>query len=196
MYSKTISTVTPQFKPFISTNYLPEFSDDSCYATFRRVRIVPFTRTYVDEENFDSTNPNHRIKDETLEDRVKDLVNQFNMMWVYYYKIYVKEGLRPTEKIREETRKYLTLLDGVKMFLGENLEKHDGGKAWVNDLYTMYKSEFADDGVPMKKREFMAKLEREYEVKRETARREGRRNEYYVVDHRFVGDYQLIDEYE
>lgn len=185
LHSKEIQKVKPQFKNIISTNYLARFTDDIVYATIRRIRVLPFIYTFASQEHYDPSNPKHKLVDTTLKDKVPALVEQFIMMFVYYYPIFKQEGLKPTQSMIEVTNEYIKSLDGVKIFFGENITRQENGKGWVDDLHARYISGLEDGEEKIDKRVFINKLKKSgYDVRRETSREENRKNQYYI--HNFV----------
>jgi phage/plasmid-associated DNA primase len=182
LHSKEVIKVKPQFKNIVSTNYLARFTDDIVYATIRRIRVVPFIYTFAAPEHFDPNNPKHKPVDTKLKVKMPQLVEQFIMIWVYYFMIYQKEGLKPTKSMKDATQAYIKSLDSVKVFIFENIERLEDGKVWIDELYERYGEELEEDEVKMDKRAFIKKIRSSgYEVLKYTKRHLGdKKNKNYI----------------
>ncbi len=63
---KDMVNIKPHCVYFMLSNHLVELSDTS-YGAFRRIKIIPFRMQFcIDGEDFDPTNPFHRIADQSL----------------------------------------------------------------------------------------------------------------------------------
>jgi P4 family phage/plasmid primase-like protien len=202
MYSKEMVRINPQYGNIISTNYNPQFTDEIKYATVRRIRVVPFKYNFKPVELLDKNNPYDKLIDPNLESKLlkQDMIEQFNMMWVYYFMEYKKTGLKPTKDMKQYTDDYIKSLDVVTLFLAESIEKCEGSRVWTNELHNDYERFCKSEGIEaMKKRQFIAKLkEGSFTVKQEKKRACGHKDEYYidgfkVLDNSEEEDRDLLD---
>lgn len=184
LHSKEIQKIKKIYKSTISSNFPLKFTDDIDYATIRRIRVMKFPYRFVSEEDYNPNNPLHKKIDENITARIDAAIEQFNMMWVYYYTVFKKEGLKMTEAMKQATKDYINSLDTLKVFLGENIKVDTEGRVWLNSLYELYKGHLEAEqtearDIP-KKKDFIARIGKEYIIVRENSRSSGHRDEYYI----------------
>lgn len=186
LYSRTIVKIKPQNKNVVGSNYLPVFTSAVKLATIRRIRVMLYKYSFLPEEDMDKNNPLHKLVNTELSDLIDNLLAEFNLMWVYYFKIYKEEGLLPTPFMIKTTREYIKTLDCMKLYVEDSIVKCGGEVVWVNDLYDDFERWCENEGFEksdiMKKRKFINKLREDYEIVREKSNARGRRDEMYIKD--------------
>ena len=127
LYSDIIE-VEPQFLPIIQTNNAPEFGrmDDGLR---RRVVVVSFLTEYKDKRFLDDKNPNHRLGDLDIDNKIKKLTNNF-LLWLVQgaKKWYDTKDLKSKmpESVAKYTVNYLDNQDVVKQFIDSCITEKDG----------------------------------------------------------------------
>ena len=94
----------PTFALLIHTNHFPKFSSVG-EMLYRRIQVIDFLFLFKDASEYDVNNPNHRIQDNTLKDKIMTpeyRVEMMNLM-IHYYFIYKEEKLFPPKAILETT---------------------------------------------------------------------------------------------
>ncbi len=105
----------PQFKIFISTNHLPEITDDSLFAS-RRLRLIPF------DKHFDEDKQDRGLKNRFREENVKSAILNWLLEGYHRYK---EEGLEPPAKTEELLRNYRESSDVLGLYIEDRLESCD-----------------------------------------------------------------------
>lgn len=184
LHSKEVKKVKQRYTSFINSNHPLKFTDDIDYATIRRTRVLKFKNKFVSIEDYDPTDKSHRLIDDNINKKIDNLIEEFNLLWVYYYMVYKKEGLKMTPNIAEATKEYTFSLDIFKVFIGENVGKEQGGKVWIDDLYADYQAFMKIEDIKdvLYKRKFQAKIKNDFTVERNKERGGERRDQYYIVD--------------
>ena len=111
----------PQIKVVMCCNVLPSVSDNDD-GTWRRIRVVEFISSFVDE-------PNPKIKyqykiDITLGDKIKSdgpWVEPFIYLALEYYKKYKKHGIREPAAVKKYTEEYKSESDLFTQFINEKI---------------------------------------------------------------------------
>ena len=109
----------------------------------RRVRCLPFQKTFVTQEEYDvldeSKRQNALVEDNTLKERLnEDGVKCIIMnILLSYYKRYKQEGLDTPASITEFTKTFLENVSPETKWLRDNLESSSGNIV-MNDLLTYY----------------------------------------------------------
>ena len=111
----------PTFKLLIHTNHFPKFSSVG-EMLFRRIQVINFPFLFKDASEYDANNPNHRIQDNTLKDKIMSpeyRVEMINLM-IHYYYIYKEEKLFPPKAVIETTEIYKKEIDVVSTWAKEH----------------------------------------------------------------------------
>lgn len=118
----------PQLKLVINTNYLPQVTDDTIFAS-GRVNVVTFNKQFSEEE-----------RDIHLKDRLKkekELSGVLN--WCLDgLRLYRKEGLKAPECVRYENEKYRKDSDKIQQFLDEQMTKSENEYTGLRDVFKQY----------------------------------------------------------
>ena len=174
---REIESFDPTHKGIIQTNHLPAFTDTDD-GLGDRIRVIRFIMRFMTQDNpdFELGNPNHKLIDINLKERLEKDYMHFMHCLIEWYKAYLEEGiLTLPEEIREATESYRADIDTVKSFVRKILVKTDdtADKITVTELLE-YHNLFAPDR-QLKNKLFKKELVRVIgkEIKRE--RFEGRR---------------------
>ena len=99
-------------KPLLLTNHKPAFNTDDG-GMLRRLALVPFQNVYKAQEDFDSQNPHHRLRDSDLGDRLlsEPVSTQFLTWLVKGAVAWYNEGLGQTPELLDQAR---------QAYVGEN----------------------------------------------------------------------------
>lgn len=134
-------------KVIILTNNLPKFTKVD-KGIRDRIIIRKFPYTFVNKDDYEKSNPNLKIKDEKLKQKLSDEKYRYAFLDLLfeYYKIYKKEGYTKTIEMKEDTDKYLRSMDTVGSYLNEILKyvgneknlKESQKRIAVKDLYNSY----------------------------------------------------------
>ena len=106
----------PKFKSFLVANDLPATSE-ATVALFRRVRIINFPTSFVEEPKL----PHERQIDYQLDKKLKAAAPHFIAVLIHHYERFVKEGLKEPTSVRDSTKKYQNDNDVIKQFKDETL---------------------------------------------------------------------------
>ena len=148
LYSNTIIKFIFKGKTALQCNHKPKYeSIDS--GLLSRIRVLNFPRIYKHPDEYDKTNPNHREIIPNLKNMLQnEYANEFMHILLKYYKLYKKEGLKPTANISAYTQEYKQDLDEMQSFLDDTIkqtgDKKDN-KIKVGDLMDMYKEYYDKD---------------------------------------------------
>ena len=111
----------PQIKVVMCCNVLPSVSDNDD-GTWRRIRVVEFISSFVDEPN---PKIKHQFKiDITLGDKIKSdgpWVEPFIFLALEYYKKYKKHGIREPAAVKKYTEEYKSESDLFTQFINEKI---------------------------------------------------------------------------
>lgn len=139
---------TPQAKYILATNIIPELDIDG--GIRRRLRVVEWTMKFVDEEDFDKNNKRHVIKDDDLDEKIKELEWKQNFMWLLineYYPIYLQTGLCEPKEVSDLSGKVMESNDKIGRFLSISTQNSDENNRYkLNTIYesfsAFYKNRF------------------------------------------------------
>jgi phage/plasmid-associated DNA primase len=116
-------------KVAICTNFPPKF-DSTDWALLRRLIYVLFPNTYVSEENFDPTNPSHRLADVTLNDKLKTIEAKISeILWwlvqgaVTFYAAKERDGLvmhKKPKAFRVAMEEYISENNPIQQWINES----------------------------------------------------------------------------
>ncbi len=117
----------PEFKIFLTTNHLPQITDDTIWQS-HRVNVISFNRHFSQEE-----------QDKNLKTKLcqKDVLSGIFNWCIEGLKAYRAEGLNPPVCILTDNEKYQKGCDYISLFLSECFEK-TGNSTKLNDVYSIY----------------------------------------------------------
>jgi putative DNA primase/helicase len=147
----------PEFKPFITTNYLPQITDDTVLTSGRMV-IIPFTRHFAEGE-----------QDKNLKKIFcysNNISGIFNWL-IEGYRLLKSEGLEPSERIKQALADYRQDSAVVGAFISEMVAPSSSSKLLTRDLFQCYCAWLKDSGLrALSVQQFVAELRKRYVVKR------------------------------
>lgn len=117
----------PEFKIFLTTNHLPQITDDTIWQS-HRVKVISFNRHFSQEE-----------QDKNLKAKLcqKDVLSGIFNWCIEGLKAYRAEGLNPPTCILSDNEKYQKGCDYISLFLSECFEKTENSTK-LNDVYQVY----------------------------------------------------------
>lgn len=152
----------PQIKMILICNHLPELPYDD-EATWRRVRAVEFKSRFVDEEEWDKTDPYQFPKDESLSERFPKWKEPFMWILLQYQKKWRENGLREPNEVIECTEKYKAQNDHFADFYRAHIIKNTDSNELIpfKFIYSTYKKVVENNSeAPKKPKELQAYLEK------------------------------------
>lgn len=130
----------PQAKYILATNIIPEIDMDG--GVRRRLRVVEWSVKFVAKEDFDSTNKKHVLKDDDLDEKIKEDEWKQNFMWLLineYYPMYIKNGLCEPKEVSDLSGKVMEDNDKIGKYLSISTEKRpDKHKTKLNTIYESF----------------------------------------------------------
>jgi P4 family phage/plasmid primase-like protien len=121
IYSRGLfSTPTPfkpQFKLVLLCNKMPHIKGWD-YGTWRRIRVVNFMSSFVDNPN--PENPHEYAKDKTLSDKFDGWKEAFMWMLLEYMRRYKREGMREPSQVVQSSKEYKKRSDSYLQFIDDN----------------------------------------------------------------------------
>lgn len=154
----------PQVKMILICNHLPELPYDD-EATWRRVRAVEFKSRFVNEDDWDKTDPYQFPKDESLSERFPKWKEPFMWILLEYYKKWHEFGLKEPAEVIECTEKYKAQNDHFADFYKAHIVKNPeaGDLLPISTIYNTYKRVVTLDNSekPKTKKELQAYLEKQ-----------------------------------
>jgi P4 family phage/plasmid primase-like protien len=188
-------TFEPTHKCLIHTNYLPTFTSITP-ALFRRIIVIMFNFQFKEAHEFDANNPHHKVRDESLKNKVKtiDFRCQMMNMMIHYHALYEKEGLTLSQAILDANKEYRKDLEIIYSWASENLVFTPGGKVPSSMVYDAFKMslEEDDDMAKLSQRQFSSQLKTYYKIK--DARYNGGPNKKCVIDYVLKTNIEIVDE--
>ena len=122
-------TYQPHLKLWLFVNHLPDVNDDTI-ATWRRVRLIPFTKTFIKE-----------AEDKHLGNKLKAEAEGILAWLVRGCLEWQSRGLTPVpECIRAATGEYRRETDTVISFITDRCVKGEGEEVRAGQLYSAYKT--------------------------------------------------------
>lgn len=109
----------PQFKLVLLCNKMPQIKGWD-YGTWRRIRVVNFTSSFVDQPN--PNNPNEYAKDKRLPEKFEKWREAFMWMLIEYLKAYKKGGLKEPIQVIQASKDYKKRSDSFMQFIDDNFE--------------------------------------------------------------------------
>lgn len=128
LHENPISFV-PQFKMWLSTNYLPAVNDDTVFKS-DRIWVIEFNETFVSKDKRDDKLKEFFEKPENLPTILKWLMDGC--------KDYLENGLNPPECVVKATKAYRDAYDRVGTFIRECCELGEGKKVIRGNLSAAY----------------------------------------------------------
>lgn len=124
----------PVFKLFVTANSKPAVADDSLFAS-GRVKLLPFTRFFREEERDTKLKALFRT-----EEAKSGILN-----WLLEgYRMYLAEGLRDTDEMKQLTEEYRKDNDYIQQYLEENVNLQAKGTITLKHLRMDY-ARWCDD---------------------------------------------------
>jgi len=121
IYSRGLfSTPTPfkpQFKLVLLCNKMPQIKGWD-YGTWRRIRVVNFTSSFVDDPN--PNNPSEFAKDKRLTEKFDKWKEAFMWMLIEHLKIYKRQGMKEPIQVTQASKDYKKRSDSFMQFLDDN----------------------------------------------------------------------------
>jgi len=125
---KEFETFIPQLKMWLFVNHKPEINDDTI-ATWRRVRLIPFTKTFIKEK-----------ADNRLGEKLRAEAPGILAWLVRGCLEWQKNGLVPVpECIRQATGGYMKESDPIITFLGECCIEGEDQEVRAGQLYNAFR---------------------------------------------------------
>ena len=138
LYSNSMKTFVPTFKPVIQTNHLPQFTDVDM-GLLQRIRVINFCYTFVKPTEYDSENKYHKLIDINLKTNLRKLKAEFIVLLIKWYDIYCIESLDyPSKDILEVTKLYRADIDSVQTFINTATKVCKGENISTIDLLYSY----------------------------------------------------------
>ena len=146
----------PLFTPFLQCNNKPD-SDKLERGITRRFKILPYENKFVDKP----TQPNEKIIDYTLKDRINDVfINEFMLILLDTIKNNFDENnnykkiIQPN-KVQEATNEYFDDINKILPFLQNYIKPKEGSYILVEDLLTHFKENGMQTCKPSKFKEML-----------------------------------------
>lgn len=142
IYSRGLfSTPTPfkpQFKLVLLCNKMPQIKGWD-YGTWRRVRVVNFNSSFVDEPN--PENENEFKKDKTLSKRFDGWREGFMWLLVQYLKRYKSGVFKDPASVRDASLEYKKKSDMYLQFMEDNFKRtnNDADRVSTQEMYEAFK---------------------------------------------------------
>lgn len=128
LYSKKATRFMPHFKLVLATNHLPEVTDDSL-AMWRRIRLVPFTRTFEGAD-----------RDDHLEEKLRTELTGI-LAWAVRGAVeYHKNGLQEPQSVKMATLAYREASDVLADFITERCVLDGERSASRSRLFAVYQA--------------------------------------------------------
>ena len=138
---------TPNFKPWLCTNYKPIVTDTT-YALWRRLILIPF-RAVFDEKRRDPEMPQKLWQEK---EGILAWLIRGCLRWQ-------EEGLNPPPVVREATKAYQSEMDVIQQWLEDCCVADPHAVTPLADLYASYQNWCKErDEEPMSKRKFANRL--------------------------------------
>ncbi len=137
----------PQFKTILACNKLPDIpSADG--GTWRRIRVVPFETTFVD----DPIQPHERKKIKNIDDLIENWKSAFMSILLVKYKHYIQHGIDEPNKVLIQTHQYQNNSDIFMEFIGEKIISTDNREyVTLEDLWKEFRHWYKESGKQDKK---------------------------------------------
>jgi phage/plasmid-associated DNA primase len=143
LYTKNVE-FTLTHTPFIQTNnapLLPPGTNPKADNFRRRIEVFRFSNTYVPADGFDPSNPDHRLANTGLKERMlaPDVLEQLLSLLARESVAYYNEGLGETPpEVVEATRAYFEDCDMLQRFLHEHCLQGTGLETLEHDFVDDY----------------------------------------------------------
>jgi len=138
LYEKN-ATFKPTAKIWMFLNHKPSVSDDS-YAFWRRVRLIPFNRTFKAEE-----------REKRLDEKLLSESEGILAWLVRGCRLWQEEGLEPTPaKVLEGTKVYRQENDVLVEFFYDLVSKREGAEVRSTELFKEYLTWAENEKIPQR----------------------------------------------
>lgn len=169
----------PRFKMFINTNYLPQVTDQTLFAS-GRVKTIPFERHFGEDEQ-DRGLKALFAKPESLSGILNWCLSGLALL--------ESEGFDEPQAVREATQAYAHESDKLALFLEECMERAPGVNTRTSEVYARYKRWCEENGYGAENvRNFRALLS-------QVARVERRRPSPGISNTTVLMDYCVLDDH-
>lgn len=134
-----------QGRLFMQVNHLPKV-DSVDKSVSRRFRVIPHVRSflYEDDPDYNPKNPNHKLIDETIVDKIPVWAPIFMSYLIEIYKKNIKNNqhIYEPKMVKDATRQYLNQNNLLQKFIDTNLVRSNNELSQLNktQLYTAYKT--------------------------------------------------------
>jgi phage/plasmid-associated DNA primase len=159
LYTKNVE-FTLTHTPFIQTNnppLLPPGTNPKADNFRRRIEVFRFPNTYVTADKFDPSNPDHRLANTGLKERMlaPEVLEQLLSLLARESVAYYNEGLGETPPdVVAATRAYFEDCDMLQRFLDEHCQRGNGLETLEHqfaDDYRLFSKENLSDEALMKR---------------------------------------------
>ena len=137
---KNATYFTPQFKLLISCNDKPNIvSSDN--GTWRRIRLLVFSQSFVDAKDYDPTKPNQQLKDLSLKYECEKWGSEFIWLLInVYYKEYAEHGLDffEPEGVKLATNSYKQDSNVFMEFFDKCMVKDANSKLLASNVHSLF----------------------------------------------------------
>jgi len=158
-YGRKVVSFPQTHTLFLMTNNRPH-ADASDYALWKRMILIPFEMSFVDEPE----KSNERKADKHLLSLLKKEAPGILSWMVKGCLEWQAQGLNPPEKVRESTTEYQKDEDLMARFIDESCVTGEGKAAYASDLYKAYTAWAGDNGIrPMSNVAFGKKMFERFE---------------------------------
>ncbi len=121
LFENEIVSFIPQFSMILLCNDVPLFDNQNDHAMWERCRYINFPITFVD----DPKNNNQKKIDYNLSDKLVHWKEDFMLLLIEYYKLYIKEGLLPEQTVLKFTNEIKDEQNIYKQYMIERTIKAD-----------------------------------------------------------------------
>jgi putative DNA primase/helicase len=127
----------PTHKIFLSTNDKPSVSGDD-YAFWKRMHLIPFKLSYVVDKDPEDLEDFERVADPELEGKLKEEASGI-LAWLVRGCIdYQKQGLKPTQTVRDATLEYQQDEDLLGQFTDYYCRHVAGAKTKSSEIFDKF----------------------------------------------------------
>ena len=148
----------PTYTLFLLTNNKPKADGDD-YAFWKRVFLIPFTLSFIDEPK----EPNERKRDLYLKEKLLSEASGILAWLVRGCLMWQKEGLNPPDEVKIATKEYQKGEDILGHYTDERCEKVEDGIIRAYEFYADYKRWCEDNGHrPLSSTNFGKKMSERY----------------------------------
>jgi P4 family phage/plasmid primase-like protien len=118
LFENEIVSFIPQFSMILLCNDVPLFDNQNDHAMWERCRYINFPITFVDNP----MKENQKKIDYNLSDKLLHWKEDFILLLIDYYKLYIKEGLLPEQSVLKFTNEIKDEQNIYKQYMNERTE--------------------------------------------------------------------------